>query len=62
MNIPFFSDIDIKGNRILNVGTPNDDNDVANKMPDAMSALIFVFIIVDLSPTAFVLYLLKLIA
>lgn len=32
MNIPFFSDIDIKGNKILNVGTPSNDNDVANKI------------------------------
>ena len=41
MNIPFFSDIDIKGNRILNVGTPNDDNDVANKIyiDEAISTL-----------------------
>ena len=41
MNIPFFSDIDIKGNRILNVGTPSDDNDVVNKIyiDEAISTL-----------------------
>ena len=32
MNIPFFSDLDIKGNKILNVGTPSNNSDVGNKL------------------------------